>query len=123
MASRVTQYPTPPPIRSSLLKNPPDAIPSIDDLELLQEDLRKLKQRTIERMKKAGEDIIAIQESFKRIKEKEKGKGKAVEKVKKERGRAYIYLVMLPLNLKQSYHVVLFMNMHIPLASLRYPTP
>lgn len=55
----------------------------------MQAELRLYKQRTLERMKKAGDDLITLQESFKRIKEREKGKGKAVEKVKKERGCAY----------------------------------
>ncbi|GJE88057.1 hypothetical protein PsYK624_041400 [Phanerochaete sordida] len=88
MASRVTPYPTPPAIRSSLVKNPTDTVPPIEDLEALQAELRLFKQRTLERAKKAGEDLITLQESFKRIKEREKGKGKAIEKekVKKERG-------------------------------------
>ena len=85
MSSGVTPYAFPPTIRSSLLKNPTDAVPPTDDLEALQQELRALRQKTLERIKKAGDDIIAIQESFKRLKEKEKGKGKAVEKVKKER--------------------------------------
>lgn len=85
MSSGVTPYTFPPTIRSSLLKSPTDAIPPTDDLEALQAELRALRQKTLERMKKAGDDIIAIQESFKRLKEKEKGKGKAIEKVKKER--------------------------------------
>lgn len=85
MSSGVAPYSFPPTIRSSLLKNPTDAIPPTDDLEALQVELKLLKQMTLDRIKKAGDDIIAIQESFKRLKEKEKGKGKAVEKVKKER--------------------------------------
>lgn len=86
MSAGATPYPFPPAIRSSLLKNPTDATPPTEDLETLQSELRVLRQKTLERMKKAGDDLIAIQESFKRLKEKEKGKGKAVEKVKKERG-------------------------------------
>ncbi|EKM56075.1 uncharacterized protein PHACADRAFT_196124 [Phanerochaete carnosa HHB-10118-sp] len=86
MAFRVTTYPPPPAIRSSLIKNPTDALPPIEDLETLQADLKLLKLKALERMKKAGDDLIAMQESFKRIKEREKGKGKAIEKIKKERG-------------------------------------
>lgn len=95
MASRVTPYPTPPAIRSSLVKNPSDTVPPIEDLEALQAELRLFKQRTLERAKKAGEDLITLQESFKRIKERKKGKGKAIEKekVKKERGCAYFLSV------------------------------
>ena len=106
MSSRITNYQTPPPIRSSLVKSPTDAIPPIDELEALQSELKLLRQRTVERGRKAEQDIILLQESFKRIKEKEKGKGKAVEKFKKERGRAYICLaISLP---NGSNHLVLF---------------
>lgn len=88
MSSGVAQYTTPIPIRSALIKNPPDAIPQVEELEALQAELKLLRTRTLERAKKAGEDLKAIEESMRRLKDKEKGKGKAVEKVKRERGRA-----------------------------------
>lgn len=87
MSSGVTTYDNPPPIRSNLLRNPPDAIPLVDELEALQTELKLLRQRTLERAKKAGDDLRRIEESMRRLKEREKGKGKAIEKVKKERGR------------------------------------
>ena len=87
MASGISTYDTPPPIRSILLRNPPDAMPPVDELEALQAELKLLKQRTIERAKKAGDDLKRIEESMRRLKEREKGKGKAIERVKKERGR------------------------------------
>ncbi|KAI0093838.1 histone acetyltransferases subunit 3-domain-containing protein [Irpex rosettiformis] len=86
MSAIVTQYSVPPAIRSILLKNPPDALPPTEELEALQAELRLAKQRTLERAKKAGDDLRTIEESMRRLREKEKGKGKAIEKVKKERG-------------------------------------
>jgi len=86
MSSIVTQYSFPPAIRSNLLKNQPDALPPTEELDALQAELKVAKQRTLERAKKAGDDLRTIEESMRRLKEKEKGKGKAVEKIKKERG-------------------------------------
>jgi transcriptional adapter 3 len=85
MLPKLSSYGPPPIIRSSLLKSPPDAVPPTDELETLHAELRMLKQRSLERAKKAGEDLRAIEESMKRMKEREKGKGKAVDKVKRER--------------------------------------
>ncbi|KAJ3524687.1 hypothetical protein NM688_g8518 [Phlebia brevispora] len=73
-------------MRSTLLRSPSDAIPPVDELEALQAELKVLRQRVLERAKKAGDDLRTIEESMRRLKEKEKGKGKAVDKVKKERG-------------------------------------
>lgn len=86
MSSLPTPYPSPAPIRSGLFKNPPESVPPTDELESLHAELKILKQKTLERAKKAGEDLRIIEESMRRIKEKEKGKARAVEKVKKERG-------------------------------------
>lgn len=85
MSTKLSPYTPPPPLRSALIKNVPDAIPPIDELEQLQAELKLLKQRTMERAKKAGEDLKTIEESMRRIKEKEKGKARALEKVKRER--------------------------------------
>ncbi|KAF7294600.1 hypothetical protein MIND_00996600 [Mycena indigotica] len=73
------------PIRSAIFKSPPDVVPSVEELESLQEELRQLKTRTLERAKKAGEDLKTIEDSMRRIKEREKGKAKQLEKVKRER--------------------------------------
>lgn len=86
MTSIVAQYLVPPTIRSVLLKTQPDALPPTEELDALQAELKIAKQRTLERAKKAGDDLRTIEESMRRLKEKEKGKGKAVEKIKKERG-------------------------------------
>lgn len=86
MSSIVAQYSIPPAIRSVLLKNQPDALPPTEELDALQAELKTAKQRTLERAKKAGDDLRTIEESMRRLKEKEKGKGKAIEKIKKERG-------------------------------------
>lgn len=73
------------PILSSLLKDPPDFAPPTDELEALHAELNALKQKTLERARKAGNDLKTIEESMRRLKEKEKGKSKAVDKIKKER--------------------------------------
>ncbi|PCH38632.1 hypothetical protein WOLCODRAFT_136374 [Wolfiporia cocos MD-104 SS10] len=83
MAS-VSPFASPPPIRSVLFKNLPEAIPSTDELESLVAELASIKDKTIERAKKAGEELKFIEESWRRMKEKEKGKAKAVERVKRE---------------------------------------
>lgn len=86
MSPVVSPYDPLPTINSALLRNPPDAVPPTDELESLHAELKLLKERTLERAKKAGEDLKIIEESMRRMKEKEKGKAKALEKVKKERG-------------------------------------
>jgi hypothetical protein len=86
MSTVPTQYPSPLPIRSAIFKKPPDGVPSVEELEGLQAELKLLKQRTLERARKAGEDMRMIDESMRRIKEREKGKAKAIDKVKIERG-------------------------------------
>lgn len=86
MSPVVSPYDPLPTINSALLRNPPDAVPPTDELESLHAELKLLRERTLERAKKAGEDLKIIEESMRRMKEKEKGKAKALEKVKKERG-------------------------------------
>lgn len=86
MSLVVSPYDPLPTINSALLRNPPDAVPPTGDLESLHAELKLLRERTLERAKKAGEDLKIIEESMRRMKEKEKGKAKALEKVKKERG-------------------------------------
>ncbi|KAK7438446.1 Transcriptional regulator [Stygiomarasmius scandens] len=85
MSTRLAPYIQPPPLKSSLFKNPPDGVPPTEELEALQAELKALKQKSMDRAKKAGEDLKLLEESMRRMKEKEKGKQKAVEKVKRER--------------------------------------
>lgn len=85
MSSKLYSYRPPTPTCSPLFKSPSETVPSTDDLERLQEELKSLRQKSLERFKKAGDDLKTIEESMRRIKEKEKGKAKAVEKVKRER--------------------------------------
>ncbi|KAG2040278.1 histone acetyltransferases subunit 3-domain-containing protein [Suillus americanus] len=85
MSSKLPHYPLPIQTRSPLFKSPSETVPSTDDLETLQAELRCLRQKSLERAKRAGEDLKTIEESMRRIKEREKGKAKAVEKVKRER--------------------------------------
>ncbi|KAG2073485.1 hypothetical protein BDR04DRAFT_1010580 [Suillus decipiens] len=85
MSSKLPHYPLPIPTQSSLFKNPSETVPPTDELVALQTELRCLRQKSLERAKRAGEDLKTIEESMRRIKEREKGKAKAVEKVKRER--------------------------------------
>jgi len=85
MSSLVSQYLPPTPITSSLVKTPSDAIPPTEELEALQAELVLLKEKTLERARKAGNDLKTIEESMRRLKEKERGKARAFDKVKKER--------------------------------------
>jgi transcriptional adapter 3 len=85
MSSKLPPYPLPILTRSPLFKSPSETVPPIDDLENLQAELKFLRQKSLERAKRAREDLQTIEESMRRIKEREKGKAKAVEKVKRER--------------------------------------
>lgn len=85
MTSRLSKYPVPSTIRSSLVRNPPEAIPSLDELEQLHVELKALRQNSVDRAKKAGEDLRTIEESMQRMKAKEKGKARVHDKVKRER--------------------------------------
>ncbi|KIK52091.1 hypothetical protein GYMLUDRAFT_233775 [Collybiopsis luxurians FD-317 M1] len=83
-----TSYPLPTPLRSSLFKSTNDgAVPPIEELEALQAELKNLKTRTLEKARRAGEDMKVLDEGMKRMKEKaKKGKEREVkEKVKRER--------------------------------------
>lgn len=86
MSSKLFPYTLPTAIRSPLFKNPPDTVPPTDDLESLHNELKLLRQKSLERAKKAGEDLKTLEESMRRMKEKLKGKAKAMEKVPRERG-------------------------------------
>ncbi|KAG6826390.1 hypothetical protein H0H92_016000 [Tricholoma furcatifolium] len=85
MSFKLHPFPPAPSYQSSLLRKAPDSIPSTTELELLHEELKELHNATLKRSKKAGEDLKAIEESMRRMKEKEKGKAKAIDKVKRER--------------------------------------
>ncbi|KAJ3570323.1 hypothetical protein NP233_g4477 [Leucocoprinus birnbaumii] len=85
MPSKLSPYQLPDSNPSALFKHISDAVPSVEELERIQSDLRMLRQRAMDRAKKAGEDLKTIEESMRRMKEKEKGKLKAVDKIKRER--------------------------------------
>jgi len=84
MSSSLVQFPPVHPSRSQIVKNTPDAVPPTEELETLQIDLIELRRLTLERAKKADDDLRTIEESMRRLKEKEKGKAKLVEKMKRE---------------------------------------
>jgi hypothetical protein len=72
-------------VKSSLIKKTPDSIPPVHELELLRDELEELKRLSLARAKKAADDLHAIDESMRRMREKEKGKARAMDKVKRER--------------------------------------
>lgn len=84
MSSSLVPYPSVHPFRSQIVKNTPDTVPPTEELEALQTDLNELRKRTLERAKKADDDLRTIEESFRRLKEREKGKAKAVERTRRE---------------------------------------
>ena len=88
MSSILSPYPSSPPLLSPLIRDPPDVIPPIEELEALQAELERLQQKARARAQKAGKDLKAIEESMRRMKEKEKGKARAVDKVRKDRACA-----------------------------------
>jgi transcriptional adapter 3 len=89
MSTKLSPYTPPPPLRSTLIKNVSDTIPPIDELEQLQAELKVLKQRALDNVKKAGEELKTIDKSIRRMEEKEKGKARAIDKVKRERDCMY----------------------------------
>lgn len=96
MSSGLSSYGPPPTIRSTLFKNPSDGIPSTDELEALKADLKLFKDKTMERARKAQEDIRMIEESMRRLKEREKGKAKASGPPRKERACECTRSIILP---------------------------
>ncbi|KAJ3887256.1 histone acetyltransferases subunit 3-domain-containing protein [Lentinula edodes] len=89
MSSKLfTPYPLPTQLRSSLFKTPTDGVvPPIDELEALHAELKNLKARTMEKARRAGEDLKVLEEGMRRMKDRAK-KGKereGKEKVKRER--------------------------------------
>lgn len=86
MSSKLQSYTLPNVVRSSLFKNQSEAVPPIDELEALHSELQLLRQKTLERAKKAGDDLKTIEESMRRAKEKVKGKARAMDRLNRERG-------------------------------------
>lgn len=75
-------------LRSALLLAPPEGIPSVDEIEATQTELKFLKQHALERARKAAGDLKIIENEMKKMREMEKGKARAlpsvVQKVKRE---------------------------------------
>lgn len=84
MSQPLVPYTTPAPLRSRLLLEAPDGVPAISELEEAQLELKALKQKSLERARKADGDLKAIEDAIKNMREREKGKAKAVAKIKRE---------------------------------------
>ena len=103
MASRPSTFPPSYSFRSPLVKHQPESIPTVDELEILQTELRAARHRAMERRRKAVDDDRILEESIRRMTEKEKGKSKAVDKVKHERD---CKSVLIPL----CYHLTYYLS-------------
>ncbi|KAF9265930.1 hypothetical protein L218DRAFT_956900 [Marasmius fiardii PR-910] len=82
-------FPAVTPLRSSLLTQPlnKDTVPPIEELESLLSELKVLKQRSVDRAKKAESDVKTAEDSFRRMKEREREKGKGREKLEDTRSK------------------------------------
>jgi transcriptional adapter 3 len=87
MAPLFTPYPSVTALRSQLLTNPPIAVPPIDDLLSLEEELKNLKNKSLARQKKAENDLKSLDGLHRKFKDKDKerDKGKLKDKVKIKR--------------------------------------
>lgn len=106
MASKLSPFPLSHVFRSPLVKNQPESVPSIDDLEHLQSELKVVKQRVMDKRRKAVDDVRIIEESIRRMTEKEKGKSKAVDKVKRERDCEIVLISFLLFKLTPPSHLL-----------------
>ena len=87
-------------LRSHLLLNTPDAVPPIDELEAVHAELRALKQKSLERARKAEGDLRVLEGAIKKVRDLERGKAKAHSKVKRESScTLYIYIIVCLLDL------------------------
>ncbi|KAI0034982.1 histone acetyltransferases subunit 3-domain-containing protein [Vararia minispora EC-137] len=87
MAPILAAYVPPTSFRHNVGRAPSEPVPPTDELEALQRQLQDLRQQSLERARKASEDLRTIEDSMRKLKEREKGKAKAAaEKVKRERG-------------------------------------
>lgn len=83
MSSKLPSYTLP---SHPLFKSQADTVPPVDELESLHSELQLLRQKSLERAKKAGDVLKTIEESMRRAREKAKGKAKAVDRANRERG-------------------------------------
>jgi len=69
---QIQRFSPPPTFRSSLISNPPAAVPSLEDLLSLEEELKTLQTRTDKRVKKAEADIKILDAARRKSKDKER---------------------------------------------------
>jgi hypothetical protein len=82
-SSSITAFPPSGVLRSQLITNPPSAIPSVEDLISLEEELKLLQTRAEARQKKADADLVVLEAIMKKVRDKERPhdtKGKAKER-------------------------------------------
>lgn len=98
MAPLFTPYPSITALRSQLLTNPPIAVPPIDDLVSLEEELKNLKNKSLSRKKKAENDLKILENLHRKFKDKDKerDKGKLKDKMKIKREVTGECLISVP---------------------------
>ncbi len=84
MAQPIVKYAQPEALASPLLLLPEAAVPPVDELERVEHELKALKQKSLERAKKADGDLRTIEVAMRKMRELEKGKARAPPKVKRE---------------------------------------
>lgn len=90
-------YPTPLPLRTTVVRKAPDLLPATEELEQAEAELRNLKRRSLDCARRVGEDLRALDESVRRIRERDRAKQRPVDRIKKERGcelMIFIYLIV-----------------------------
>lgn len=84
MSQAIVKYAQPEALASPLLLSPPEAVPPVDELERVEQELKALKQKSLERAKKADDDLRIIESAMRKMRDMEKGKARAMSKVKRE---------------------------------------
>lgn len=95
MSQPIVKYAQPEALTSPLLLSPPEIVPPVDELEKVEQELKTLKQRSLERAKKAEDDLRTIEIAMRKMRELEKGKARAVAKVKREPSCAYNFFLVV----------------------------
>lgn len=122
MSSKLLPYALPSVGRSSLFKNQSEAVPPIEELDFLHTELQQLRQKTLERAKKAGDDLKTIDEFMRRAKEKAKGKAKAMDRVNREHGCTSLHPVRAMVLIPSPYSPYRVSSYHITDLLLEYAT-
>lgn len=85
MERKFAQFPHPPIHRSALLSKPAtERLPTVEEISAIENELKTVQMRTIERVTLADANLAALERLAKKMKEKDKLKLKIVPKVRRE---------------------------------------